>query len=55
MRRKEIAAVNYYFAIIKLLALTWLIFTLIYMLFILNTEGVKASGKGRVKYFLGFS
>lgn len=55
MRRKEIAAVNYYFAIIKLLALTWLIFTLIYMLFVLNTERVRVSGKGRVKYFFGFS
>lgn len=54
-KRKEVAATNYHFAVIKLLALIWLIFMLIHG--VLNQEGLKfteVSSKGRVKYFLGF-
>lgn len=55
MRRKEVAATNYHFAILILLALIWLIFTLIQA--VLNGEGLKfaeVSSKGRVEYLLGF-
>lgn len=55
IRRKEIAATNYNFAIINLLALIWPIFTLIHA--VLNREGLKftkMSSTGRVNYFLGF-
>lgn len=54
-RRKDIAATNYHFAVINLLPLIWLIFTLIHA--VLNREGLKftkVSSKGRVEYFLGF-
>lgn len=53
-RQKEIAATNYNFAIINLLALIWPIFTLIHA--VLNRERLRfteMSNKGRVNYFLG--
>lgn len=54
MKRKEIADINYHFAILNILALIWPILTL---MDVLNREGIKfttVSSKCSEKYFLGF-
>lgn len=51
MKRKEIADINYNFAILNILPLIWSVLTLVH---VLNREGLKFTMVSSKKYFLGF-